>query len=345
MHLRWKDLETTSNRWYGLAVEVTASAERSSRQPPCRLETGANQRIQLMQGITPLLWATLLDDYAGVHLLKSHADAPHAFPPDALSSAAIQRIQARPAPERLSVWSRHFAQALASSRNTFLHPGLWIFAGVRPENNGWQFPGEALSSKQSLTWPLTGVREALNDSPVDFVDWWFRSGRDVFSLRRSAPADDGRLKWWRKKAREDALPPVLLWHAGCLNAYLIADGHLRLQAALLEDRPPEFLVVSAAREVHWATDPVSQQRILESLNRKLTHSRGQAPSVDRMNAVLIAAFDDRPVLEPRTHAWARIPSDAYWAAQVEARLRASKRLDALPAFIQRTHLPQTQTAL
>lgn len=339
MHLRWKDLETVSNSWYGLAVEVTSSTERASRQPPCRLETGPNQRIQLMQGSTPLLWATLLDDYAGVHLLRSHADAPHAVPPDALSSATIEQIRARPAPERLSLWSRHFAQTLAHSPQTFMHPGLWLIAGVQPQNQGWQFTGEALSGKQMLAWPLTGVREALNDSPVDFVDWWFRSGRDVFSLRRKAPADDGRLKWWRKKAREGSLPPILLWYTTCMNAYVIADGHLRLQAALLEDRPPEFLVVSSAREIHWATDPVSQQHFMESLNRKMAHSRGQAPSVERMNALLMAAFDDRPVLEPRTHAWARIPSDAHWVTQVEAHLRACKRLDVLPAFVERSHLP------
>ncbi|MNV94854.1 hypothetical protein D3C71_1896900 [compost metagenome] len=78
---------------------------------------------------------------------------------------------------------------------------------------------------------------------------------------------------------------------------------------------------------------------MESLNRKMAHSRGQAPSVERMNALLMAAFDDRPVLEPRTHAWARIPSDAHWITQVEAHLRACKRLDVLPAFVERSHLP------
>ena len=335
MRLRWKDLESDGESWYGLAIDVTP-AENSLRRPPLRLETGANGRIQLVQGDTPLLWGTLCQDYAGVHLLKTLACAPSAVPPEAIDSAVIEQITGQPREMRLRHWSRHFATILAHSPHTFFYEGRWLLAGVGPLNRNWEFCGEALQGKQPLQWKLHDVCHALHDDPVTYLDWWYSSGSDLVSLRPTAPTDHGRLKWWRKKAREGALPPVLLWFVGCLDAYVIADGHLRLQAALLENQPPEFLVACSTREEFSPVDEGRQQHIVDSLARSSANPRHKVPSVDQMNAVLVAAFDDRPVLRARSRAWARIPSDAHWIEQVERQLRALNRLDVLTAFAERT---------
>lgn len=286
-----------------------------------------------MQGDTPLLWATARHHYEGVHLLKTFAEAEHPIPPGFPHSRVIEEHRALPEALRLPSWSRLFAQALADSPDSFLHSGQWLFAGVRPDRTTWQFASEPLP-RGGWRWPIRSVREALRDDAVDSVDWW-RENDCLISLRRTAPMDDSRLKWWRKKAREGALPPILVWHVGCLDAYVIADGHLRLQAALLEECPPDFIAVSSTGAENWPLDESKQQAIVESLARTESRPRHRQMNVEQMNALLIATFDDRPYLRPRTRAWARIASDEQWLNQVEAQLRAIDRLDVLQAFADR----------
>lgn len=286
-----------------------------------------------MQGDTPLLWATIRQHHQGVHLLKTFAPAEHSIPLDLLDSRVIERHRALPADERLPSWARLFAQSLANAPNAFLHPGQWLLAAVRGDRSTWQFASEPMP-RGGGRWTLRGVREALHDEPVDALDWW-KENESLVSLRHTAPLDDGRLKWWRKKAREEALPPILVWYLGCLDAYVIADGHVRLQAALLENRLPDFIAVSSTHAEHWPLDETKQQAVVESLTRVAERPRHKPMNIEQLNALLIATFDDRPQLSPHTRAWARIGSDAQWLTEVEAQLRTVDRLDALQAFAER----------
>jgi hypothetical protein len=77
---------------------------------------------------------------------------------------------------------------------------------------------------------------------LDFfaADYWEEGGLEgvssgaVLPLRRLTGADEGRLKWWRKVARENGLPPVLAWYVNVLEKHLVLDGHVRLRAAVDE---------------------------------------------------------------------------------------------------------------
>ncbi|MER5887480.1 hypothetical protein ABT160_27005 [Streptomyces sp. NPDC001941] len=58
--------------------------------------------------------------------------------------------------------------------------------------------------------------------------------------------DDGRVKAYRKQAREGTLPPVLLWWVSGLDCHLVLDGHARLAAAVAEDLEPSLLHLDRA---------------------------------------------------------------------------------------------------
>ena len=343
MNLHWKDLETDSGQWFGLALQCRADDGRH-RKPPLRLESGANGRIRLVQerggSAEPAVrfWATLLDDYAGVHWLRGDDEADSPVPASMLDSATVERHAALPQAQRLPGWSRVFAQALAKGPASFLYPGLWVLMGMRPQAGAWTFQTEPLHRAQGH-WRLEDARDALREDPVSFIDWWH--GRyPVLNLRAPADPDDGRLKWWRKKAREDALPPVLLWYLSCLDGYVVADGHLRLQAAQLEDRPPSFLVAYSAYEQAVQRDPAAQRAILDSYERHARERALRLPQrrpigVDSINATLIAAFDDRPLLLPRSYGWATRRPEALWLDEVRARLEALGRGDRMAEFARR----------
>ncbi|MFG2111901.1 hypothetical protein ACGFRB_04560 [Streptomyces sp. NPDC048718] len=54
-------------------------------------------------------------------------------------------------------------------------------------------------------------------------------------------ADDGRVKAYRKQARDGTLPPVLMWWVSGLDCGVILDGHARLAAAIAESVEPPLL--------------------------------------------------------------------------------------------------------
>ncbi|MGV8637293.1 hypothetical protein ACV35N_35130, partial [Pseudomonas aeruginosa] len=81
----------------------------------------------------------------------------------------------------------------------------------------------------------------LDDDWVQWLDWWGRDNDALIALRR-VEDDEGRVKWWRKKAREGELPPVLALRLNCLDACVILDGHCRLRAGLLENVAPDAAV-------------------------------------------------------------------------------------------------------
>lgn len=340
----WKDLETDAGDWLGLALHCRAGD--GSSKPALRLESGNNGRIRLVQhegagsDPVPRFWATLCRDYYSVYWLRS--DAPVASPITAttLDAAVVERHAALPPAQRLAAWSRFFAETIARGPASFLYPGLWMFMAARPVQATWQFETGRLP-KTYGPWPVEKVRDALRDDPVVEIDWgWQGSTCEVLALRPPPQAQDGRVKWWRKKARENALPPIVLWYLGCLQAYVIVDGHCRLQAAMLEDRPPEFLIAYSAHEQPVPHDRERQQQILDSLQAQLSNERPRPPQrkpldTATLNAVLIAAFDDRPIINEQTQAWATRQTEAQWLQEVQSRLAAVGRNDRMASFAAR----------
>ncbi|RFA21267.1 hypothetical protein B7R25_07815 [Subtercola boreus] len=66
----------------------------------------------------------------------------------------------------------------------------------------------------------------------------------IVPLRSFSPVDSARVRAFRRLARENVLPPVLLWWVSGLLSYVILDGHDRLIAALKEGTPPSFCLLS-----------------------------------------------------------------------------------------------------
>lgn len=344
MGLYWKDVDTDAGRWLGLAVECEDPAG-GFRKPALRLESGHHGRMRLVQEVpgeaapATLFWARQLAEHAGVQLLRNDAAIASAVPPSALDAATVERHAALPEAQRLASWSRVFVRALSQGPASFLYPGRWLFAGLRPSPPGWNVEAEKLRTGDAR-WRVNGVREGLRADPVVFIDWWSSSIDEVLNLRAPPRADDGRVKWWRKKSREGALPPVLLWYLGGLRAHVIVDGHCRLQAALLEQRPPEFVAAYSTREqAAGRSDPAARQAVLASLQRHADEVARKQPGrraidTDSLNAVLVAAFDDRPTLAERTFSWASRQPEAQWLGEVEARLAELGRGESLADFAQ-----------
>ena len=81
--------------------------------------------------------------------------------------------------------------------------------------------------------PAFALKNALELPQCHYIDWGCSGSGEIIPLREPSPADAARVKAWRKHARENTLPPVLLWWVTGLEAYVILDGHDRRPAQLL----------------------------------------------------------------------------------------------------------------
>ncbi len=131
----------------------------------------------------------------------------------------------------------------------------------------------------------------------------------VWPLQGPSPADEGRLAWLRKRARDATLPPVLLLYVSALGSYVLLDGHLRLRAALVEGVPPPLLALYPAR-------PDARGALIASLveaGSRLHHAAGVAAVEERLRQTTSCE-----ALGARTRAWPMPGGRARFAEEVRA---------------------------
>ena len=149
----------------------------------------------------------------------------------------------------------------------------------------------------------------------------FYTQAERFIALKTHHTEDGRLKYWRKRARQNQLPPVLVYELPALsNRWLILDGHLRLAAALAEGLLPPLITIQAT------TARNSPQTVAEHETAKtaaLSQYEKIAKQTDHnpqaLNAVsqnIVQAFDTRPYLLHTTRAAADI-APKTWLQQLQ----------------------------
>ena len=119
--------------------------------------------------------------------------------------------------------------------------------------------------------------------------------------------ESGRVKWWRKKARDKTLPPVLLWWFSGLRAYFVLDGHDRLLAAFLEGKGVDVLCLTHVDVVDTAKDETAsmearvaefEDRIPAELIAKQRGVNANQISVNRANRQLLEEHAPQIHMEP-----------------------------------------------
>lgn len=334
----WRDLEDQQGQWAGLSIEV--NRPRQGR-PPLHLLSGNNCRLKLMLNDIPLLWATIATSYYGAWLVRNPQPVQlDLLPVAAISSADVEHHAHLPPEQRIKAWSRYFITQLLAHQADFLYPGHWVARPMLPTvargNRGERLSGWYFSTQEEVSCHLpqwsargAGILDNVQPSPAKWLDWDLGPVIGLHTVDLLA----GRLKWWRKKAREGSLPPILLWYVGGMCSYVIIDGHYRLQAALAENVQPSFIVLSSTEASPTELSADAQQRVLRSL--LLQSEKNPDFDTRTMNQVLINAFDDRPYHWPGTHAWAGIASDREWRDEVTRFLQDQGATDDLEDILGR----------
>jgi hypothetical protein len=157
-------------------------------------------------GGADLLLARVQPDRYGVDYVRTDLfESP--IPP-------LRAEKARDLGARKGRWAQRFADALAGNARGPLHAGRWALTSERPRRDDM----------------------VLTDRNGE-IDWFRHNGSwQILPLRGLSDPAAGRVKSYRKQARDGVLPPVLLWWISGLDLYVVLDGHDRLVAALAKSR-------------------------------------------------------------------------------------------------------------
>ncbi|AJQ93406.1 hypothetical protein [Gynuella sunshinyii] len=333
MSIYWQDLADDDG--LGLQVQVQTGP---SVKPGTHLQSGGNSRIRLVTGDRIRFWATPVRDYGGVWVIKPFADGSVSeMPIPPIRSQDIEARRQLSGHDRIRSWIRFFVEQLSHSQGGFLYQGQWLFtyqSGQRSHSN-WVSRSEPQSGQRGRLAGLlvSNLQPASSTEAVCWLDWWFSGSGDLVNLK-PPETDSGRLKWWRKKVRAGESPPILVWYLNCLDAFVLVDGHCRLQACVLENVPPDLIVARSVLETPIKPDPLTQSRIVASLSRQKDRPGRKPMSVDALNGVLMSAFDDRPLIQTVSRSWATL-TESCWVSEVSDFLTVSGHMDVLTRVINR----------
>lgn len=338
----WRDLHDRDNSWQGLELVLR---HQSVQGRGLEMLSGHCGRMVLCLNKEPLYWGTMLKDHSGAWLVfnADHSGSGSLLPP--VTSADVERMNNRQDATRIREWCRYFARQLASASEGLLPPSRWILRPMTAEQRhaprickeaepgaSWCFCSPESAGNLGFDWRLEGrdFPDLLNPEKITLVDWWW-SESPLLATRAVKP-NSGRVKWWRKKSRERALPPVLVWYIGGFGAYLIIDGHSRLQAAVEEKIPPQFLVLSGLMEREFSPDPQAAARTLRGLEQQLSTNR--RCSIQGVNQTLINLYDTR-YLYSATYSRATLGNEDAWADGVLSYLNKHQLTDKWGAIFGR----------
>lgn len=336
----WADLRDLNDVWQGLTLTVNIPAHSGLAM---EMLSGHNGRMALQLNGEPLFWATMLSDHSGVWLIFNDEHSAQSSLLAPITSADVELLQQRGG--EAAEWCRYFARQLMDDGRPLLAPGRWLlrpmsyvpptapYAHSREHNvERWRFSSPSDAGDIGFGWTLYGedIHDLSAQATVRFVDWWW--GGNLLLSRYNILPDSGRLKWWRKKAREGTLPPILVWAIAGLASFVILDGHYRLQAAIAEGIPPRFIVLSELAERQFMPDEDKRARIERAL--ELQQRKHPGVSIDGVNQTLIGLYSTRYLYAP-THSRAILGNGAGWEAQVTAYLQRRGEQAALAQILKR----------
>lgn len=213
--------------------------------------------------------------------------------------------------DRDSFWAKFFAKALSQSAMSPLYQGKWSLTNKNQyiETSPHDLPAEN---------PSVENRVGFYQTRPLYLDWGSAGNYAVMALKSMPDAQNGRVKWWRKKVKEGNCPPVLIWFITCLQAYVVLDGHARLRAFQLERQKPDYMVLKSVNEIESEPDLERAKMVQQSLVERQLPSWKKPLSVDDINKILIKVYDNRPFVNHTTKSLAIPDFEPLWLKEVKA---------------------------
>jgi hypothetical protein len=313
----------------GLLLDVPAKG-RWLQRPALHWEAAADFRLRLVSGGQPLLWVRIQSYWDRCSFVRGPVHAPWGLP--ALSAPEVRAVTKEPGTAAWwEAWAWHLGRALVEAPAPVLYAGRWCLrpVGVMTAQQASRHPVSSMEMTFGVL-PSSphSLETVLRYQPAWEENWWEVRAEEkpgvLLPLRAPSDAEDGRIKSWRKRARDGTLPPALLLYVDILEKWLVLDGHDRVHAALLEGVAPPLMGLFPWVEHARPGAQVREQGAMIAAELQLR--AGATPEViDRVNRQLVRSFhwNERRAV---TRAWPLKGGARAWSAEVSA----WRRMKALP---------------
>jgi hypothetical protein len=296
----------------GLLLDVPAEMQWRQR-PQLHAEAARPYLLRMAFRGQPLLWLRVDIYWDGCAVLRGPSTLEGAFP---RITAGVARRMGEPGTATWwTQWLRWWLQCLQQPESPLLHAGRWCLRPLQTVPTAQA--GERLDPPHALDAALKHQSFWTEDWRGHGLHGLNMSSGSVLALRAPSHEDDGRVKAFRKQARDGTLPPVLLFYFSLVNKWLVVDGHDRLHAARLENRTPPLLGLWTVFEQPVPQDEHTRARQQGSLQAAEFRLRGRPMDVDVVNRLLVR--DHEPVRRfAGTRGYPLQGGSAAWRAEVTA---------------------------
>ncbi len=280
MKIYYKSINNEANEW--LAHELIVKGMKNSK-PKLHLQACGRGFFKLCYDEKTVFWAKQHCCYYGVALLKTF-DYESILSP--IRSSEVEKRKALTKAEALESWSSYFMDDLKRNADELLYDGTWMMSAYVHDT---KYNNYAQLHKNNIAHAcIYGVEDALNETAFQQIDW-FMGDEDSFVNLKKVDEYDGRLKWWRKKARENVLPPVVLLPISGLQHYIVLDGHYRLKAAYDEGVNVDILLLQPTEKTVYSWD---NERKRKSILKHIEHNNF---GIEKTNNLLLQAYHNEDV--------------------------------------------------
>lgn len=320
MPVRITDCDTIGRDGGGPGLLIGVSPRRG--RPRTRAEAAPGLRFRFVAGDRAFAWARIGEWWdSAVFVRADDVDEPGVIPPITMPEIRAAGAEPRSA-AWWAYWARFFVRALEASPNGPLFGGLWAMTRgrVAPFEQAELYPSIPGELEEEPP-PAHSLGDIHRLPSVAYEVWTggaeVRCGA-VFPRRGPSARDEGRVRAWRKRARDGTMPPALLLYLQALGKHLLLDGHARVHAALLEGVEPALSVLWPAREREVTAADAAQVELLHALSTK----QPELPWPDMLNRTAGRLYHWRSTHYAQLRGFPIRGGEDAWRADVAARLGA-----------------------
>jgi hypothetical protein len=278
MKLYYKSIENEANEW--LANEITIKGINNLK-PKLHLQACGRKFFKLCYEHKTLFWAKQHCCHYGVALLKTFEYESILSP---ICSREVEKRKGLSQSEALESWGAYFINNLEKKENEFLYDGKWLMTAYVHIHKSDSY---AQLHKHDMGHAcIHGGEDSLAETTFQQIDWFIGNEVNLVNLKR-VNEYDGRLKWWQKKARENALPPIFLLYVSGLDNYIILDGHYRLKAAYDEGIKVDILMLRPIEKSVYSWDNEKEK------NSILKNIEQNSFGIEQTNNLLLKAYKNQ----------------------------------------------------
>lgn len=323
--MHWNDLD--EGTWEGITVRLTAAD--IARAPLWSIDLARPGGVRISAGDAVRWWGVQQYQLRGVGLLRGAPMSADDAVVRAITTEDLMAVDAAPGTVAWwRHWSRWFVREMVASGRSPLRPGLWWLTPVIARDVGSLTIADARQVRDGLASRWNPVRRNIEHAEGDLwtedlldENWGLNGSYTLLPMRRASRPDNGRVKSWRKRAREGVLPPVLVHYVAALTSFALLDGHDRYAAARAEGVPVPWLDVTAVSFEERYPPTASQQAGWARQMEIVSNVSPPLPTA-KINQLYQLAYDDRP--RPVRACYGRVLAGGRrrWEEEVTQRLAA-----------------------